>query len=137
MLILFSRYLSFCLDFLVMFENALITKIRLIPKFMTWQPGYQTIAIQILSNISRSKYNWTLKFGQLIEYNMRNIFVQKSYTKCGGETIPRSFSKNIEIEYISGSITLNFNTVCFFFMLIKGISKYTENNLKTICFYLI
>ena len=27
-----------------------------------------------------------MKFGQLIEYNMRNIFLQKSYTKCGGET---------------------------------------------------
>ena len=34
-----------------------------------------------------------MKFGQLIEYNMRNIFVEKSYTKCGGETIPRPFSK--------------------------------------------
>ena len=26
-------------------------------------------------------------------YNMRNIFVEKSFTKCGGETIPRPFSK--------------------------------------------
>ena len=30
-----------------------------------------------------------MKFGQLIEYNMRNIFIEKSYTKCAGETIPR------------------------------------------------
>ena len=35
-----------------------------------------------------------MKFGQLIEYNMRNIFVEKSYTKCGGETILESFLKN-------------------------------------------
>ena len=34
-----------------------------------------------------------MKFGQLLEYNMKNIFVEKSYTKCGGETIPRPFSK--------------------------------------------
>ena len=34
-----------------------------------------------------------MKFGQLIEYNMRNIFLEKPYTKCGTETIPRSFSK--------------------------------------------
>ena len=27
-----------------------------------------------------------MKFGQLIEYNMRHIFVEKSYTECGGET---------------------------------------------------
>ena len=34
-----------------------------------------------------------MKFGQLIEYNMRSIFVEKSYTKCAGETIPRPLSK--------------------------------------------
>ena len=50
---------------------------------MTSQPGKQTIAIHILPNISRSKGNQTMKFGQLIEYNMRNIFLEKSYTKCG------------------------------------------------------
>ena len=30
-----------------------------------------------------------MKLGQLIEYNMRNIFLVKLYTKYGGETIPR------------------------------------------------
>ena len=30
-----------------------------------------------------------MEFGQLIEYNMRNIFVEKSYTKCAGKIIPR------------------------------------------------
>ena len=34
-----------------------------------------------------------MKFGQLIEYYMRNIFLEKSYPKCGGETITRPFSK--------------------------------------------
>ena len=38
-----------------------------------------------------------MKFGQLIEYNMRNIFDKKLYTKCGGVTIPRLFSKNVII----------------------------------------
>ena len=91
-LLLFSRYLSFCLDFLVIYKNGLISKIRLILKFMTSQPGYQTIAIRILPNIPRSKGNQTMKFGQLIEYNMRNSFVEKSYTKCAGETIPTILS---------------------------------------------
>ena len=36
------------------------------------------------------KGNQTIKFGRLIEYD---IFLEKSYTKCGGETVPRSFSK--------------------------------------------
>ena len=34
-----------------------------------------------------------MKFGKLTEYNMRYIFIEKSYTKCGGETIARPFSK--------------------------------------------
>ena len=41
--------------------------------------------IYILANISRSKNNQTVKFGQLIEYLMRNNFLEKSYAKCGGE----------------------------------------------------
>ena len=44
---------------------------------MTSQPILQTIAIHILSNISQSKGNKTMKLGQLIEYNKRNIFLQK------------------------------------------------------------
>ena len=35
-----------------------------------------------------------MKFGQLIEYNMRKIFLKESYTKYGLETINRPFSKN-------------------------------------------
>ena len=42
-----------------------------------------------------------MEFGQLIECNMRNIFVKKPYTKCGGKNIPRPFSKT---EQISGSL---------------------------------
>ena len=53
---------------------------------MTSHPGKQTIAIYILPNISKKKRNQTIKFAQLIEYNMRNIFLEKSYTKCGRET---------------------------------------------------
>ena len=34
-----------------------------------------------------------MKFGQLIQHDMRNIFVDKSYTKCVGETIPRPLSR--------------------------------------------
>ena len=39
-----------------------------------------------------------MKFGQLIEYNMRNISLKKSYSKCGGETIPRPFSKKSKLS---------------------------------------
>ena len=55
---------------------------------MTSQPGKEAITIHILSNIFRSKGNPTKKLDQLIEYNMRNIFLEKSYSKCDGEAIP-------------------------------------------------
>ena len=35
-----------------------------------------------------------MKLGQLTEYNLRYIFGEKVYTKCGGETILRPLSKN-------------------------------------------
>ena len=38
-----------------------------------------------------------MKFGRLTEYTTRNIFVEKYYTKCGEETIPRSFSKKAKL----------------------------------------
>ena len=34
-----------------------------------------------------------MKFGQSIEYNIRNIFLEKSFTKWGGETSIRPFSE--------------------------------------------
>ena len=43
--------------------------------------------------MSRSKGNQAMKFGQLIDCNMRKIFVEKSYPKFAGETIPRPLSK--------------------------------------------
>ena len=56
----------------------MIRKIRLTSKFKTSQPGLQTIATHILPNISKSKSNHTMKFGQLIT---REIFFFKSYAK--------------------------------------------------------
>ena len=60
---------------------------------MMSQPGYQVILKHILPNILRSKSNKSMKFGQLIEHNIKNISLKKSYTKCGGETISRPFYK--------------------------------------------
>ena len=39
-----------------------------------------------------------MKFGQLIEYNIRKIFLEKSYTKCGGETSPRPFPEKLKFS---------------------------------------
>ena len=65
---------------------------------MTSQPGAQTIAIDILPNISRTKGNQTMKLGQLIGYNKKNIFLEISYTEYGGETSPRPFFKKSKLS---------------------------------------
>ena len=70
-----------------MSKNGFVRKIRLVSKFTASQLCLQTIAIHILTNIPRSKDNKVMKFGQLIDYNMRNILLENSCTKCGGDTI--------------------------------------------------
>ena len=58
---------------------------------MTSQPGLQTIAIHILPNISQIKGDQTMKFGQLIEHNRRNIFF-KNYAEIeAGALVPDLF----------------------------------------------
>ena len=44
---------------------------------MTSQTGQQIIIVYILSNISRYKGNQTTKFGQLMDYKMRNNSFEK------------------------------------------------------------
>ena len=65
---------------------------------MMLKPGKLTNVINILLNISRSKGNQKINFIQLIEHNMTNIFLDKSYIKCDGESIPRPFSKNSKLS---------------------------------------
>ena len=64
-------------------------KLWLVSKFMTSQTKQQVITINIFPNISRSKGNQTMKFSLLIDYNMRNIFLEKSYGKYGGKASHR------------------------------------------------
>ena len=65
---------------------------------MASQTGQQMITTHLLPNISRIKGNKTKKFGQLIEFNMTNIFPEKSNTECGEETSPRTFYKKTKLS---------------------------------------
>ena len=59
--------------------------------------GNQIIIMHMFPNISRSSGNQTMKFGwliELIELSMRNIFLEKLNTKCGGEARSRTFMKS-------------------------------------------
>ena len=63
---------------------------------MTSQSGKQKFVIHILPNISRSKGNQKMKFGQLIECNLRKIFLtQNNHTQNKvHKLVPDSFLKN-------------------------------------------
>ena len=60
---------------------------------MTPQCGKPAIATQILPNNARHTGTQTIKFTQLIDYNLRNNFLPKSCSNYGEETSPKTFSK--------------------------------------------
>ena len=61
---------------------------------MTSQTGQQIIAIHILPNISKSKDNQTMTFGQLIEYNKINIFLENDKQSVAEKLDPEPLIKN-------------------------------------------
>ena len=77
-----------------------------------------------------------MKFGLLIECSIRNIFLEKSYQKCCGETSPRPSSEKLKLS-ISLDQYSKVLSVCFYCMASQGISKYIEIKMQTTCFHLI
>ena len=63
---------------------------------------------------------------------MRNIFLEKSDTKCGGETVPRPFK--IQIWAYLWTNNLKFYAVSFYCMTSWRLLKYVETKLQTACF---
>ena len=81
-----------------MYKSGLIRKDRVIFKIYyvtTWLTNNCNTRI---ARFSKIKDNQTMKFGHLIEYNMRKIFVEKSYPKCCEETIPGPFSEKSKLS---------------------------------------
>ena len=110
---------------------CLIRMIRLISEVMTSQPWKETIAIHMLPIISRTEDKQTKKFGKLRENNMSNNFLEKAYTKCGGKTIARQFSKKLKLS-IFRIKSLNFYVVCFNCMPNCGRTNYIETKFQNI-----
>ena len=42
--------------------------------------------------------DWTMKFGQLIQYNIKNFFQEKSCKKCGGEDSSKQWNIKISLD---------------------------------------
>ena len=92
-------------------------------------------SVHILPNISKSTGNQKVKSGQVIEYNMRNIFLEKSYIKSTGKTSSQPFSKKIKIEPLDQQSRVSYS----FFIVCPsgGLSQYFKTKVKTTCFSLI
>ena len=81
--------------------------------------------------------NQTVKFGQLTKYDIRNIFLEKPYTKGCGETSPRPFSKKSKLSL---SLEEQCNVLLEFVFIAcpsGGLSKYIKTKGQTTCFYLL
>ena len=68
-----------------------------------------------------------MKFGQLIECSKRNIFLEKLYTKCGGEISARPFSEKLKL-----SISLDQYSKAEFVFIVSQVEGY-RNVLKRTC----
>ena len=129
---MFSRYLRFRVDFLVIWKNGLIKKIWLISKFMTSQTEQQIITIHILFNISRGKGNQTMKFGQIDE-QYKKYFSWKIIQKTCWKGYSHAFLWKVNIEHISGPTVGNVKN-CF--LLYVKVEVY-QNILKLRCWPLV
>ena len=106
------RYLNVCLDIFEDLGKQLDKKVTdnfKIYDVTDWETNNCKAGI---AQYLEKKGNRTMKFGQFIECNMRNIFLEKSYTKCGGKASPDSFIKNQNLWINS----LKCYKVCFYFM---------------------
>ena len=51
-----------------------------------------------------SKGNQTMKFGQLIEYNMKNLFIEKVIHKMWWRNYSQTLHQKVQFEHRSGSV---------------------------------
>ena len=70
-----------------------------------------------------------MKFGHLVEYYMRNIFLEKPYVKCGGKTSPRPFSKKSKL-----SISLDFTQFVFIVFQVKDYRNILKLRCRALAF---
>ena len=71
-----------------------------------------------------------MKLGQLIEYNMGNTYLEKSYTKCSGETILRPFPEKPKLSIsVDQQSKLLYSLFLLYFKF--RLTKYIESNQQT------
>ena len=71
-----------------------------------------------------------MKFGQLIEYEMRNIFLKE---KCGGEASPRPFYKKSKLSISLDQTFWNVMKFVFIVCPSHGLPKCIKTKVLTTC----
>ena len=90
--------------------------------------------IKVLPNMSRSKDNQTKKVSQLIECNIRNIFMKKIIRKIWWRNYSQTFFSKTKID--QSNLWIKIHSSFLLFALSWGLSKDIETILQTIWFYL-
>ena len=80
----FLKNLNICPTFFVHLGKSLDKKTKVDFEIMNLKSEKQTVAIHILSNISKRKGNQTTKFGQLIQYNVGDFFIKNHADREAG-----------------------------------------------------
>ena len=81
-----------------------------------------------MPNISRSKGNQTIKFGQLEEYNMTNVFLKKNHKQNVVEKLVQDLLvKNQNLAYFWINILILY-TVNFYVCPSRGLPKRIESS---------
>ena len=100
------RYLNLCPELFGHVGKRLTKKANV--NFKTnYTTTYVTITIRIFCNISRSKANQTMKFGQLIEYNVRNILSKTHAENETGGLVPDPFLFFENVLYVIKASSLH------------------------------
>ena len=120
-----ARYLTFCLEVLVMLKKDKVN--FKIYEFTIWE---KSSCIHILPNISKNKGNQTVKFGQLIECSVKNIFLKNHTQNLMQKLSQNLFLKNQNWTYLLIN-SPKFCTVSFYFMPCWMLSKYIDSKVQT------
>ena len=83
----FLRYLNFCFGFFAHVGKRLDNKAKV--NFKTYE-----VTNWATNNILKSTDNQAMKFGQVIESNMTNNFLEESYENVVDKIVPNTFLKN-------------------------------------------
>ena len=122
---------TFVLTFWSCRKKRLIIKLKLILKFMTSQPGQQTIAIHIFLNVSWIKDNWAIKFGQLQSLTIEIVLIKNNAEKKAGRRVPDLFLLFEKALYEVKANGLEFSFSIFWY----SATCYIKTNFKTLDYW--